>query len=495
MQPVKNPELPTKRVPIKGLEFFIGTSAWYCKLCDTWIGDLHCASAHFKSKRHNDLYAELIAKEPNWEIDWLTKRTRAFEKSLSQTSTIKQNVIKEDKSKEKNSESKVEKSFFEKEPRKEREKFRDRERDRDRFKKEVNRKTTDLKSQLSPDKESNEANNVSLSDWMKPVDLPVEKSMITLKESVQKSKDRLHKNKIDEFDESDKKEIYNIKKKRIEELKPSPTLHEKKEDNFNLSHRSKIKLPFIGKMPFAKPITKKTNSSAKDIPNFTVESTKDEAKDKYIDSVIIQKMLIEKMISAANEKKIEKQLLPIDMDIDDDNENNEAILRADTDSVETQLNPLQPGNHIHQMYNQPPPQTTNTLPQDLSTALNMIFPCNEASSAIPPINTSVNPHVHNSLIHQQFNMSYDVTNNSCISPERKKKKNAPSQRKRRHMKKIMEKEDELIKDDYDDDDEKLEVPIQGPNEENNKKSNDNESEGDELAMLGIDAGDMAAQYY
>jgi len=119
------------------------------------------------------------------------------------------------------------------------------------------------------------------------------------------------------------------------------------------------------------------------------------------------------------------------MDIDDDNENNEAILRADTDSVETQLNPLQPGNHIHQMYNQPPPQTTNTLPQDLSTALNMIFPCNEASSAIPPINTSVNPHVHNSLIHQQFNMSYDVTNNSCISPERKKKKNAPSQRKRR----------------------------------------------------------------
>lgn len=40
-----------------GLEFFIGTQAWYCKLCDTWIGDLHCASAHFKSKQHNDLYA------------------------------------------------------------------------------------------------------------------------------------------------------------------------------------------------------------------------------------------------------------------------------------------------------------------------------------------------------------------------------------------------------------------------------------------------------
>lgn len=43
-----------------GLEFFIGTQAWYCKLCDTWIGDLHCASAHFKSKQHNDLYAVVI---------------------------------------------------------------------------------------------------------------------------------------------------------------------------------------------------------------------------------------------------------------------------------------------------------------------------------------------------------------------------------------------------------------------------------------------------
>lgn len=43
-----------------GLEFFIGTKAWYCKLCDTWIGDLHCASAHFKSKQHNDLYAVVI---------------------------------------------------------------------------------------------------------------------------------------------------------------------------------------------------------------------------------------------------------------------------------------------------------------------------------------------------------------------------------------------------------------------------------------------------
>lgn len=259
-------------------------------------------------------YQELISREPNWEIDWLTKRTRAFEKSLSQqANTMKHIIDKEDKSKDNIVEPKVEKSFFEKEPRKEREKEklrdrerdRDRDRERDRYKKELNRKTTDLKSQLSPDKESNDTNNVSISEWMKPVDLPVEKSMITLKESVQKSKDRLHKNKIDELDDfkSGPSDVHIIKKQRLEEPKP-PTVYEKKDESFNLSHRSKIKLPFIGKMPFAKPTTKKTNSSNKDIPNFTVESTTDKPKDNLMDSVAIQKMLIEKMITAANEKKV-----------------------------------------------------------------------------------------------------------------------------------------------------------------------------------------------
>lgn len=142
---------------------------------------------------------------------------------------------------------------------------------------------------------------------MKPVDLPVEKSMITLKESVQKSKDRLHKTKTDEIDESHKSSSSNmhaVKKQKLEEPKPQ-IVYEKKDESFNLSQRtSRIKLPFIGKMPFAKPITKKTNSSAKNIPNFTVESTTNEPKENLMESVAIQKMLIEKMITAANEKKV-----------------------------------------------------------------------------------------------------------------------------------------------------------------------------------------------
>lgn len=173
------------------------------------------------------------------------------------------------------------------------------------------------------------------------------------------------------------------------------------------------------------------------------------------------------------------------MDIDDDNENNTIL--SSTDSTEVQLNSMQTGNQMHQIYNQP---HSNILPQDLSTALNMIFPCNETS-----VNTSINSQIHNPLINQHFNMSYDVTNNSNLnSPERKKKKNAPSQRKRRHMKKIMGKEDSN-KDEYDEDDNSETPIIQGPKEETIRKSNGNESEGDELAMLGIDAEDMAAQYY
>lgn len=224
---------------------------------------------------------------------------------------MKCDTIKQDKSKENFTESKTEKNFFEKDPRKEREKEKlrdrekDREKDRDRFKKELNRKNTDLKNQLSPEKEGNETNNVSLSDWMKPVDLPVEKSMITLKESVQKSKDRLHKTKTDEIDEykSGSSDVHVLKKQRLEVPKPK-IVSEKKEESFNLSHRNKIKLPFIGKMPFAKPITKKQNSSSKDIPNYTVESMVNEPKENFMDSVAIQKMLIEKMITEANDKKV-----------------------------------------------------------------------------------------------------------------------------------------------------------------------------------------------
>lgn len=46
------PGLPSKRIPIRGLQFFVPATAWFCKICKHWMGDLHCASVHLKSKLH-----------------------------------------------------------------------------------------------------------------------------------------------------------------------------------------------------------------------------------------------------------------------------------------------------------------------------------------------------------------------------------------------------------------------------------------------------------
>lgn len=46
----------TKRTPIRGLTFFVPATAWYCKLCSIWMGDLHCASTHLKSQTHSNKY-------------------------------------------------------------------------------------------------------------------------------------------------------------------------------------------------------------------------------------------------------------------------------------------------------------------------------------------------------------------------------------------------------------------------------------------------------
>ncbi|XP_069674075.1 serine/arginine repetitive matrix protein 2-like isoform X2 [Periplaneta americana] len=81
---------PAKRTPIRGLQFFISATAWYCKLCDVWIGDLHCASLHLKSKRHSENYAQFTEQNPHWETDWLTGRERAYERCSEARHRVKE---------------------------------------------------------------------------------------------------------------------------------------------------------------------------------------------------------------------------------------------------------------------------------------------------------------------------------------------------------------------------------------------------------------------
>ncbi|KAM3958211.1 uncharacterized protein ACR2FA_007764 [Aphomia sociella] len=78
---------PTKRTPIRGLQFFEPSTAWYCKLCDQFIGDLHCASAHLKSIVHSKNYINFVEQNPHWEIDWMSDRQKAFEKSRASNRT------------------------------------------------------------------------------------------------------------------------------------------------------------------------------------------------------------------------------------------------------------------------------------------------------------------------------------------------------------------------------------------------------------------------
>lgn len=74
------PNAPTKRIPIRGIQFFVPSTSWYCQLCSAWMGDLHCASVHLKSKKHSAEYTKLISKKPNFERDWLSERQKAHER-------------------------------------------------------------------------------------------------------------------------------------------------------------------------------------------------------------------------------------------------------------------------------------------------------------------------------------------------------------------------------------------------------------------------------
>lgn len=86
------PNAPTKRTPIRGLQFFTPSTAWYCKLCCFWIGDLHCASSHLKSKTHAREYEKFIAKNPLFETEWTEERQKAFdlhrEKEMEQSRKV-----------------------------------------------------------------------------------------------------------------------------------------------------------------------------------------------------------------------------------------------------------------------------------------------------------------------------------------------------------------------------------------------------------------------
>ncbi|KRG02063.1 zinc finger matrin-type protein CG9776 isoform X2 [Drosophila mojavensis] len=89
---------PIKRVPVRGLQFLVPASAWYCKLCSAWIGDLHCASVHLKSLTHSNRYDLFLKKQPNYESEFLSKRERAQQQKESEEAKLKKAKKEDEKS-------------------------------------------------------------------------------------------------------------------------------------------------------------------------------------------------------------------------------------------------------------------------------------------------------------------------------------------------------------------------------------------------------------
>ncbi|KAF7278171.1 hypothetical protein GWI33_008784 [Rhynchophorus ferrugineus] len=96
-------DAPKKRVPIKGLQFFISAPSWYCKLCDIWIGDLHCASHHLKSQAHSQNYQNFVEQNPHWETEWLKDREKAMCRNGKNLSSDSDASVKKKKRKHRSS--------------------------------------------------------------------------------------------------------------------------------------------------------------------------------------------------------------------------------------------------------------------------------------------------------------------------------------------------------------------------------------------------------
>lgn len=160
---------PIKRTPIRGLTFFVPATSWYCKICSFWMGDLHCASLHLKSKNHSNKYNAFLEKNPTFEFDWLAERQKKLEEKRTALPTA-QTILsldstdqKEDKSKSKNGEDKVKFS-------KKRKKKNSEKKDKKKKKRSKKRKRTQVSS--SSNGSSSETDAVNTTQQIGPTSIP-----------------------------------------------------------------------------------------------------------------------------------------------------------------------------------------------------------------------------------------------------------------------------------------------------------------------------------
>lgn len=70
-----------RKAPFRGMQFFSPVEGWYCRLCNSWMGDPHCAVEHLKSDQHNSNYMNFLEEHPDWEQKWVSDRGKALNAS------------------------------------------------------------------------------------------------------------------------------------------------------------------------------------------------------------------------------------------------------------------------------------------------------------------------------------------------------------------------------------------------------------------------------
>uniref|UniRef100_A0A8D8V6Z4 Zinc finger matrin-type protein CG9776 n=1 Tax=Cacopsylla melanoneura TaxID=428564 RepID=A0A8D8V6Z4_9HEMI len=72
----------TDAVHVKAFNFFVPANGWFCQLCRSWMGDIHCAATHLRSYVHNMNLKNFQEKFPLWKQGWLDERTKALEETF-----------------------------------------------------------------------------------------------------------------------------------------------------------------------------------------------------------------------------------------------------------------------------------------------------------------------------------------------------------------------------------------------------------------------------
>ncbi|CAL8110856.1 unnamed protein product [Orchesella dallaii] len=98
-----------KKAPFRGMQFFSPVEGWYCRLCNDWMGDPHCAVEHLKNDVHNSNYRgengktcsfigsddennrqayNFLEEHPDWEHKWVNDREKALCSSGKQDTVV-----------------------------------------------------------------------------------------------------------------------------------------------------------------------------------------------------------------------------------------------------------------------------------------------------------------------------------------------------------------------------------------------------------------------